>query len=236
MGTQAGYIGRIGNVIHYKLGDKFYTRSAPRKYKQTKGTKAKASEFGMASTIGKIIRENLESVIFDTADNKMQTGLVREIFVWLQFARCEPASSTTQPRLEGFIFSTGSPVLSSRWNAKFKITNPVSGQLQIVIPSFIPKSSFKAPPRTTTVVCKIASVVIDIENKKEIGTAQNEISYSMDINRVAAENIIQNLPMPKGSLVVTGMCLEFSITKRQISKPTKDKLYRPSQIIYAVYN
>jgi hypothetical protein len=235
MATQNGYTGRIGNVIHYKLGDKFYTRSAPRKYKQTKGTKAKASEFGMASTIGKVIRQNLETVIFDTSDNKMQTGLVREIFVWLQFARKEPASPTTQPRLEDFNFSTGCPVLSSRWNTKFKITNPLPGQLQIAIPSFIPKSSFKAPRRTTTVVCKIASVVIDVEKKEEIGTAQNEIRYSMDNNKVAAENINQNLLMPKGSLVVTGMCLEFSTTKRLTSTPTKDKLYQPSQIVYAVY-
>ena len=82
MGTQRGVSAGIGNVIHYKLGDNLSTRSATRKYEQTKGTRAKASEFGMASTIGKIIRENLESVIFDTTDNKMRTGLVREIFVW----------------------------------------------------------------------------------------------------------------------------------------------------------
>lgn len=222
-------------MIHYKLGDKFYTRSAPRKYKQTKATKAKASEFGMASTIGKVIRENLESVIFDAADNKMQTGLVRAIFEWLQFARNEPASSATQPRLDGFKFSIASPVLSSRWAANFKITSPASGQIQIAIPSFIPKSSFKAPPRTTQVSCKMASVVIDVENKKEIATAENEIVYSMDNNKVAAENIIQRLPMPKGSLLVTGMCLEFSVLRRLIKVPTRDKLYQPSQIVYAVY-
>ena len=44
MGSQGGFIGRIGNVIHYKMGDKDYTRSVPKKYKQTKGTKAKSIE------------------------------------------------------------------------------------------------------------------------------------------------------------------------------------------------
>src|SRR5580700_5609189 len=139
MGSQMGYTGRIGNIIHYKMGDKYYTRSAPRKYKQTKGTKAKSSEFGMASTIGRIIRENLESVIFDTNDRKMQTRLVGEIFTWLQLARHEPASPETQPALDQFKFSSESPNLANRWTAKFKVNSPASGQIQIAIPSFIPK-------------------------------------------------------------------------------------------------
>ena len=42
MGSQGGYIGRIGNIIHYKMDGKLVTRSAPRKYKQTKATKAKS--------------------------------------------------------------------------------------------------------------------------------------------------------------------------------------------------
>lgn len=235
MGTQRGYTGRIGNVIHYKMGDKYYTRSAPRKYKQTKATRAKSSEFGMASTIGRVIRENMETVIFNKSDRKMQTRLVGQIYTWLQVARNEPASSVTKPNLDRFIFSTDSPVLSARWNAKFEVNSPASGQIQISISSFVPKTSFKAPPRTTTVICRIASVVIDVESKKEIGSAQNEISYTMDNNRVDAQNIMQDLPMPVGSLLVTGMCLEFSISRRLVKVPTKDKLYQPSQIIYAVY-
>ncbi len=236
MATQAGYVGRIGNVIHYRMGDKFYSRIVPRKYKQTKATKAKASEFGIASTIGKLIRQNLESVIFNTADNKMQTSLVREIFEWLQYARNEPSSNATQPHFDRFNFSTGSPQLSSRWKAKFDLSRPAPGQLQITIPSFVPKTSFIAPGRTTNIVCKIVSVVIDVKNKVEIASATDKISYAMDKNKVDNQIIVQDLPMPKGSLLVTGMCLEFSISQRQTLVPTKDKLFQPSQIIYVVYN
>ncbi|HSZ33037.1 MAG TPA: hypothetical protein VK772_06985 [Puia sp.] len=236
MATQAGYVGRIGNMIHYRVGDKYYSRLAPRKYKQTKATKAKSSEFGMASTIGRLIRQSLDTVIFNPSDNKMQTDLVREIFEWLQVARNQPASNVTQPHLEGFNFSTENPQMPSRWKAKLEVSSAVSGQLQITIPSFVPKTSFIAPARTTNIVCKIASVVIDIKNKVEIGGATNKISYAMDKNKVDSQVIVQNLPMPKGSLLVTGMCLEFSIPQRQTLLPTKDKLFQPSQIIYAVYN
>ncbi len=235
MGSQMGYTGRIGNVIHYKMGDKFYTRSAPRKYKQTKATKAKSSEFGMASTIGRIIRQNLVSVIFDMDDRKMQTRLVGEIFTWLQNARHEPASAMNQPTFDQFQFSTGSPGLANRWNAKFKVSSPASGQIQIAIPSFIPKTSFKVPAGAGDVVCRIASVVIDLEKKEELGSVQNEISYHIDNNKVEAQSFIQELPMPKGSLLLTGMCLDFVVTRNRRVVMTKDKLFKPSQIIYAVY-
>src|SRR5580693_4009881 len=236
MGSQMGYTGRIGNIIHYKMGDKYYTRSAPRKYKQTKGTKAQSSEFGMASTIGRIIREHLESVIFDTNDRKMQTRLVGELFSWLQLARHEPASAMTKPTLDQFQFSTGSPILVNRWTAKFKVSSPASGKVQIAIPSFIPKTAFKAPAGSGAVACRIASVVIDVENKEGIGSAQYEIIYKLNRNKTEAQNIIQQLPMPKGSLLVTGMCLEYFVDRYKRTAPTKDKLFKPSQIIYAAHH
>jgi hypothetical protein len=235
MATQMGMTGRIGNVVHYKMGDKFYTRSLPRKYKQTRGTKAKSSEFGMASTIAMLIRQNLGVVIFEPTDRKMQTRLVGEIYNWLQYARQQPASVVTQPTFDGFKFSE-SPGLSSRWSTKFEVSSPASGQIQIAIPSFIPKAAVKAPAGADAVIFRIASVVIKVENKEEIGSAQNEIVYKLDRNKTEVQNIIQELPMPKGTLLVTGMCLEYIVDRYKRTVPTKDKLFKPSQIIYAVYN
>jgi hypothetical protein len=79
-------------------------------------------------------------------------------------------------------------------------------------------------------------VVIDVEKKKEIGTAQNEISYMLDQKKVAAQDIIQELPMPGGSLLITALCLEFCTIRTYQKVQTNDKLFKPSQIIYAVYN
>jgi hypothetical protein len=236
MGSQTGYIGRIGNIIHYKMDGKFYTRAAPRKYKQTKATKAKSFEFGMASTIGCVIRQSLESVIFDMNDRKMQTRLVGEIFTWMQNARHEPASAETQPTFDQFQFSAGSPRLANRWDVKFKVSSPASGQIQIEIPSFVPKTSFKAPPGANAVICRIASVVIKVENKEEMGRAQNEITYKLDKNKTESQNITQELPMLKGTLLVTGMCLEYIEDRHKRTVPMKNKLFKPSQIIYALYN
>ena len=78
--------------------------------------------------------------------------------------------------------------------------------------------------------------MIDVEKKKEIGTAKNEISYTLDHKKVEAQKIIQELPMPAGSLLITALCLEFCTTRMNQMVPTNDKLYKPSQIIYAVHN
>jgi hypothetical protein len=236
MGKQTGYVGRIGSVIHYQMDGKFYTRGLPRKYKQTKATKAKSSEFGMASTIGMVIRQNLDSVIFDASDRKMHTRLVGLIYSWLQLARHSPASDVTQPSFQEFKFNSVGPGLSARLEFKIKITQPESGQIQISIPSLIPTKAFRVPKRAMAVVCKIASVVIDIEGKKEIGNAKDEISYDLNDKKVEAKNIIQILPKKAGTLLLTGLYLEY-VTMRGIYRvPVNDKRFQPSQFIYAVHN
>jgi hypothetical protein len=235
MGKQTGFVGRIGSVIHYQMDGKFYTRSVPRKYKQTKATKAKSSEFGMASTIGMVIRQNLDSVIFDASDRKMHTRLVGLIYSWLQLARHSPASNATQPSFHEFKFNSVGAGLSARLNFKIKITQPASGQIQIFIPSLVPKNAFRAPKRAMTVVCKIASVVIDIEKKEAIGIAEDEISYDLNDKKVEAKNIIQTLPKKAGTLLLTGLCLEYVTMRGYNRVKVNDKQFQPSQFIYTVH-
>jgi hypothetical protein len=166
----------------------------------------------------------------------MQTRLVGEIYTWLQYARHQPASVETQPNFVFFQFSTGNPSLSARWLVELKVSKPAAGKIQIAIPSLIPKSAFRAPGKASSVICRIASVVIDVENKEAVGNAQNEVSYTLNQEKVAAQKIIQELPMPAGSLLITALCLDFFTTKNQLRIPTNDKLYKTSQVIYAVHN
>jgi hypothetical protein len=235
MATQAGFVGRIGNIVHYKMGDKYFSRARPSKYKQTKATKIKSSLFGMASTIGSIIRQSLGSVIFEPTDRKMQNSLVSEIFQWLQIARHQNASPSNQPGLICFKFSPASPMLSNRWKVKLDISSPNPGKIQISIPSFIPKSAFVMPEGTVEIICRMVSVVIDVENKKETGTAKNEIRYTLDRNKVPAQDIFQEIATPKGCLLITGMSVEYIVQSYQRTKSTKDKAFQPSQIIHCAY-
>ncbi len=236
MATQAGFVGRIGNMIHYKMGDRYFTRAAPKKGKQTRGTKKRAGEFGTASTIGRIIRESLHAIIFVRSDRRMQNKLVSTIFEWLTVVNHQKASPTNQPDFDNFKFSPDSPGMSRRWQIKCDVSIPTPGLIKLSIPSFIPNEAFVMPEDTAEIVCRIASVSVDVENKKVVDKAINEIRYKPDANKVAAHQIFQEVDMPPGSLLVTGMSLEFLVRKYHRIDPTNEKAFKPSQIILTAYH
>jgi hypothetical protein len=236
MASQSGYRGRIGNVIHYEMNGKFYTRSAPKKFTQTDATKARAKEFGKASTIGSVIREEMDSIIFEPANRKMQTKLVKEVFSWLQVARDAGTSDEYQPKsLVGFDFSPESPGLKRRWKMNSPIIHSLPGQLQIIIPTLTPKKSFQAPAHTADVVCKIATVVIDVENKTELYSYTKDLIFPYNDMEVAGQTIIQELPPPNKFLILTGIAIEYLVIEYKNKKGTTDKMYQPSEIVHAMY-
>jgi hypothetical protein len=236
MASQSGYRGRIGNVIHYQMNGKFYTRSAPVKYTQTDATKAKAKEFGKASTIGSIIRKEMGSIIFDPANRKMQTKLVKEVFSWLQLSGDQKPSEEFQPiSLLGFKFSLESPSLTSKWKIGSPTIHFLPGILQIDIPTLTPKRSFQAPTNTEDVVGKIATVVIDVENKTMVYSFTKEIIFPFNNTEVAGQTIMQQLPPPNKFLLLTGMAIEYLVVNYDKKNGTTDKNFTPSAIVHAMY-
>jgi hypothetical protein len=237
MASQAGFIGRIGDVVHYQMGDKFYSRSMPVKYKQTNATKAKASQFGKASTTGKIIRKELSSVIVNRTDKKMQIQLVKQIVDWFQLLRNKPPSKSKQPEnLIGFHFSTETVRLMNRWTVNIQITIPKPGVVQIKIPAFVPVDQLKAPAGTVDVICKIATVVIDMENTTKVDKATNKISFLYNNDEVSEQTIVQNLKQADKNLIITGLSLEYYTSDDDHILPPENQHHMPAEIIHAVYS
>lgn len=236
MASQTGYIGRIGNVIHYKMGDKFYSRAAPRKYKQTTATKAKAREFGKASSIGRIIRSNLDSLIPNPEDRKMQNRLVGVIFTWMQTKRdLEMSSEKESVFYDRFSFTSKGPYLGTRWKVRPEVNYSSSGLLQMKIPAFVPKKAIAAPASAADVVCKIATVAVDVNGAKETGQYQTEVVFHYDDKEVAAQTIDLKLPTPQGSLIVTAVSLEYSLAKYKSGRSDLNKAFILSEIIHTIY-
>jgi hypothetical protein len=236
MASQMGYRGRIGNVIHYKMGNKFYSRSAPVKYEQTDASKASAKVFGKASSIGALIRKGLSSVIPNASDRKMHGRLVAEISTWLQIVRDRPAAKNNQPKFD-FLYSLNSeaPRLSSRLNVEVRVLNPSPGMLEIWVPALIPKQAFIAPPEASEVICRLATTVIDINKIKTLGKYKVEIVYSLDDKEVPGQTIPVELPMPEGSLVVTGLSLVYALEKDDTRNIVTDNAFLPSKIVKMFY-
>jgi hypothetical protein len=235
MATQPpmGLVGRTGNIIHYRIGDKFYSRAAPRKFKQTKATKRRAGEFGRASGLASNIRAQLVSVIPEPADKKMQGRLVATVFQWLS-GQSNHADNSTPGELDRFSFTETGRKIRERWRIAFKLKSAVSGQLQIEIPAFVPKESIKAPSGTVSVLCSFALGVCDKESGTQHGNFSMQQKYEYNTEQTEKQIITINLPTPKSSLVVMAASLEYTIMKEGKLKTNRNKAFMPAGIVDAI--
>jgi hypothetical protein len=236
MATQAGITGRIGNMIYYKMGEKYYMRSAPRKYKQTKATKASATEFGKASGIGRIIRTNFSDIIFNDDDRNMQTRLVGKIFSWMKVKQLPSNPADVQfVDLISFKFSPKAPRLNSKLKEPLRISYISASHMQIDIPALIPKDFFKVSPGTSDVGLRIATVMVDIQQAVLIHAFNQEVIFHFDDKLVDEQTIVQDLPPAANCLIITGIALVSYLNKMNKRLVTSHKDKVPSQIVQALY-
>ena len=237
MATQAGLVGKIGNMIHYRMGNKYYSRSVPKKFTQTKATKEKAVIFGKASSVGAQVRAGLGSVIPNPSDRKMHGRLVRDLFTWLQTQPVNPDQKMGQPQFDPYVSLNSESVnFQNRWLAGVpRVTNPAPGKLEITIPTLIPGKAFRAPEEAEEVICKIASAVTDIKSSILIGQYAKEIVFPLNDQEIAGQIISIELPMPEGSLVMTAMGLVYTQDKYQRKRIITDNAFLPAAIIHSLF-
>ena len=232
----SGPTGKIGNLIFYNMYGKKFVRTMPSRVKQTKATKARATEFGKASTIGAGIRSGLNPVIPDASDRKMQIRLVSVVFQWLNQLSDVKSISEVQPgHLSIFSFREKGETIRGRWKVNINVGNPSPGLVEISVPAFTPMKSFEAPPKSVSVVGKIATVSIDVKSGMMLGKSNTEMHFILDNESIAAQKISQELPTPKGCLIVTGMRLVFMNSKFANADPNTNKAYMPAEIVEAKY-
>ncbi|WP_157986706.1 hypothetical protein [Chitinophaga alhagiae] len=74
MATQASllkFTGKVGNLIGYRVGKKYYLRSAPEEVRQSPHSKVSSRHFGKASRLGATMRHALHGLLHVKSENKM---------------------------------------------------------------------------------------------------------------------------------------------------------------------
>jgi len=226
--------GRIQNIVFYKRGDKYYARSVSGGIKQTKATKKRATEFGKASRAGKILRQQLLPVIPFPADNKMQTRLVSDLFSWLRSGfdpeqPCDPVAL-----LNNFNFTEGNTI-AERWRVCLEITKTSDNMLQMRIPAFVPSKNILAPAGTVSVKCNIATGGYHLKSGTGTGGFSISLNFNYNDEPVPARIISLPTPTPSGSLIVTGVSLEYYFTKNGQLQKSMNKAFMPAGIVKAMY-
>jgi hypothetical protein len=227
--------GRINNLVFYKLGDTYCVRTVPQKVKQTKATKARGKQFGIASRAGKAVRQQLMPVIPFPSDNKMQTRLVSAIYQYLQSPQGEaPGPNTDLPFISGLQFTTGYTV-TERWKVALVVSRNVVGNLQLAVPTFIPSKNISAPAGTVSVNCTIAAGGFGRATGIATGGYSTSLHFEYNDTEIPAQTVPLPVPMPPGTVIVTGIYLQYNMIKNGQEVAINKQAFMPADLVSAMF-
>ena len=227
--------GRIQNLVFYKLGDRYCVRTIPQKVKQTKATKARGKQFGVASRAGAALRRQLLPMIPFPSDNNMQTRLVSAIYGYLRsIGNAWPEQVDQLAHIDGFQFTTGYTILE-RWKVALIVTRNPEGSLQLIIPAFVPTKSISAPAETVSVICEIAAGGFNRQTGNPTGGFSTSLCYKYNDVEVPEQVIPMPTPMPPGSVIVTAISFQYQMMKNGHEVPVNKKAFMPAGIVSAMY-
>ena len=176
MARQKGIIklkGTVGGITFYKTQDGHLARekggvdaSRIKNDPAFQRTRENGSEFGRAGTAGRVLRTAIRGLLLNSADNRMVSRLTQAM------TRVIKADATSirgernvidgeAELLDGFEFNIRGKLGTSLYAPFVPTIERVTGQIKVVIPSFIPANMIAAPSGTTHYKIISAGVEID---------------------------------------------------------------------------
>lgn len=148
------FVGKLGNQIGYKVGDKYYVRTMPETVNRSKATKQAAVDFGIASKAGKLVRhailDELDIPFDSTITNRLNKTLAPVIKL-----------DNFSARLEGFSFNKHTP-LDKLLKQSPKLQKNADGTTLLQIPAQHISSSRNA----THIEIKVIAASINFSKNK----------------------------------------------------------------------
>ena len=189
MARQKGIIklkGTVGGITFYKTQDGHLARekggvdaSRIKNDPAFQRTRENGSELGRAGTAGRVLRTSIRGLLLNSADNRMVSRLTQKFTQVIQ----ADATSIRGERnvidgeaelLDGFEFNIRGKLGTSLYAPFVPTIDRVTGQIKVVIPSFIPANMIAAPSGTTHY--KIISAGVEIDFATEIYVAPTSAS------------------------------------------------------------
>lgn len=227
--------GRIGPVIFYFVGDKFYSRAAPGKIKQAPKTKIRSANFGIAAKAGKALRGGLAEALLNTKDRQMQSRFSGGIAKWLALQSVKKVPPEEDiPGLYRFQFG-GLWAFEDVFHVPFTVSMKTAEGIEIHIPSFIPTEAMKGPRDTLSVDCTFAVAECDLATGMPMGN--NLVRWNIPYNNatVAAQTFTLPCPQPAGSLIVVTAGLSFSVLKNGVPFVSDNPSYITCSVLKSWY-
>ena len=209
--------GRIGPVIFYFVGDKFYSRAAPGKIKQAAKTKIRSTNFGIAARAGKALRVGLADVLPNAKDRQMQSRLSGGIAKWLALRSIKSLITAEDiPGLYRFQFG-GLWAFEEKFRVPFTVSTASGGAIEIHVPAFVPIEALKGPSDMISVDCTFAIAGGDLATGMPL--ENNLVRWNIPYNTTEVPPQTFTLPCEQavGSLIVITGGLRFNVLKSGVS-------------------
>lgn len=137
--------GKVGPLIFYEYRGQMCCRTAPGSIRQTAETKKSASQFGLAASTSRYLRDSLSSIFHDDLDKTMLYGFNGAIHKWLrEYRPNENTFSTSNFYIDNFQFNAAAslPMLVKKpIRAQFSD----AGDITVDVPELIPGVDIIAP-------------------------------------------------------------------------------------------
>jgi hypothetical protein len=224
--------GKIENVVYYTVGDKQFVRIKARRVKQSKATKVRSHNFGVASAAGRVLRAQLKQAILVPKDRSMQIRFSGAIAKWLQrYAVAEIPSAEKLPFIHDFTFSKEKG-MDVRCRIPMLVEQGSDELITIAVPAFIPTRDISAPARTVAI--KLTLSVAGVNLDKGLSTGSETIGLHLDHNNemVAAQTLNFHVPVLPGTLLVTVGSMEYILNDGDVCSK---EAFMPCSVMDARY-
>ena len=205
--------GRIGPVIFYFVGDKFYSRAAPGKIKQAPKTKIRSANFGTAARAGKALRGGLHDALPNAKDRQMQSRFSGGIAKWLALQSVkELAPAEDIPGLYQFQFG-GLWAFEEVFRVPFSVSMTNGDAIKIDIAALIPAAAMKGPRDTASVECTFAVASCDLANGMPLGNHLIRWNIPYDNTAFHAQTFTLPCQQAVGTLILITGGIRFMVLK-----------------------
>lgn len=221
--------GKLDDFIIYRYRGKPCIRRMPAEVRQTEATRKKASVFGRAATMGRVIRIGMNSLFRDLDDKGIMNRLNGCLVKCLN-AENPPDYSI----LIGFDFAKNSSI-SARLKKFPELSFDDQGKSHLSIPLLNKSEQFRVPASAVAVDLKLTAVCLDPENPTDPEDDEERFqtwSASFDLTKGFLEPIRLELPftVTNDQLILVGVALRCYDDDRK-DFPNKNEKWVPTGIV-----
>ncbi|HLK29376.1 MAG TPA: hypothetical protein VKT28_12415 [Puia sp.] len=226
------FSGTAGNLIFYQRFGGFYVRSRPSTVKQTTATKASAGKFGNAVRIAKAFRSGLQP-LFNSALDK--TTILRFNNAVYRYLLADDASVDNLPFISGFEFNEQS-LLKERMKLTVSVNRNIAGDMQLMLPAFVPEQKMVAPAYTRDVTLRLAAAVCNMKTQTLTDCRDDELSIVYDDHLFPSQVISLPFELSDDEIMVIGCSLRYEAMRKGLLKDVSDVRWMPAGIVWAGRN